>query len=104
MENAFSGCCEGIFLDAIWKAIPDDEEREHPWVVIPSFYLGNGGAEPLDGSCGSPVLTVSSSQRKGLLCVGGVPAGAWYDLKQHLGGHFPISLNAGTNVFNISYT
>jgi len=57
MENAFSGCCEGIFLDAIWKAIPDDEEREHPWVVIPIFYLGNGGAEPLDGSCGSPVLT-----------------------------------------------
>lgn len=26
-------------------------------VVISNFYLGNGGEEPLDGSCGGPVFT-----------------------------------------------
>lgn len=58
MENSFSGLCEGIFMASIWKCIPADGNRHKlPWVVISNFYLGNGGEEPLDESCGSPVLT-----------------------------------------------
>lgn len=58
MNNAFSGYCEGVFTSVVWRSIPENEERgELPWVTISSFYLGNGGEEPLDGSCGSPVLT-----------------------------------------------
>lgn len=58
MENSFSGLCEGIFMASIWKSIPADENpHKLPWVVISNFYLGNGGEKPLDGSCGSPVVT-----------------------------------------------
>lgn len=58
MENAFSGYCEGTFVDTIWKSIPEGEGlRSQPWVIISSFYLGNGLEEPLEGSCGTPVLT-----------------------------------------------
>lgn len=50
--------CEGIFMASIWKSIPADENPyKLPWVVISNFYLGNGGEESLDGSCGSPVVT-----------------------------------------------
>ena len=58
MENSFSGLCEGIFMASIWKRIPADENpHQLPWVVISNFYLGNGGEESFDGSCGSPVFT-----------------------------------------------
>lgn len=58
MENSFSGLCEGIFMASIWKSIPADENpHKLPWVVISNFYLGNGGEESIDGSCGSPVVT-----------------------------------------------
>lgn len=58
MENPFSGYCEGSVVDAVWMSIPEDEGEEAlPWVIITSFYLGNGLEEPLEGSCGSPVLT-----------------------------------------------
>lgn len=58
MENSFSGLCGGVFMASIWKSIPAGENpHKLPWVVIPNLYLGNGGEEPLDGSCGSPVVT-----------------------------------------------
>jgi hypothetical protein len=43
MENSFSGYCEGMFVEAIWKALPVDENRQVvPWVILFSFFMGNG--------------------------------------------------------------
>ena len=58
MENSFSGSCEGISVASVWKSIPVDENpHKLPSAVLSNFYLGNGGEELLDRSCGSPVVT-----------------------------------------------
>lgn len=36
--NSFSGYSEGVFVDAIWKSIPEDNGRKAlPCVIIASF-------------------------------------------------------------------
>jgi hypothetical protein len=58
MENSFSGYCEGMFVETIWKALHVDENRQVlPCVILSSFFMGNGGEEPVGGSCGCPVVT-----------------------------------------------
>ena len=52
MNNPFSGCCEGNTM-ALGAIIPGEGDKEyvaHEWIFF------ENGEEPVDGSCGSPIL------------------------------------------------
>jgi hypothetical protein len=52
MDNPFSGSCEGRVL-ALGARIPEEGERDY---VMHEWHIFENGNEPVDGSCGSPIL------------------------------------------------
>lgn len=57
MDNPFSGHCSGVHLGIKKERVRSDENvLEHKWVTNEWSYFGNAGDEPMEGSCGSPVL------------------------------------------------
>lgn len=57
MNNPFSGHCVGVHLGIEKGRVPSDENvLEHEWVTNEWSYFGNTGNEPMEGSCGSPIL------------------------------------------------
>lgn len=57
MNNPFSGHCVGVYLGIEKGKVPSDENvLEDKWVTNEWSYFGNAGDEPMEGSCGSPVL------------------------------------------------
>ena len=53
MKNAFLGYGKGLFTDVIWKRIWEDWRRYmSPWIIVPSFYVGNRGDGHWKGAAG----------------------------------------------------
>jgi hypothetical protein len=52
MENPFSGSCAGLVL-GLGAKIPEEGDRDY---VLHKWWIFENGNEPVDGSCGSPIL------------------------------------------------
>jgi hypothetical protein len=56
LDNPFSGRCDGVVSLVERKRIPNDEPAPIlDWITVVWVYIGNGGEERSDGSCGSAV-------------------------------------------------
>ena len=57
INNPFSGYCVGLHLGVEKTRMPVDENGlEHKRVTNEWSYFGNARNEPMEGSCGSPIL------------------------------------------------
>lgn len=57
INNPFNGFCEGLFMGSGKYRLPaDGPVANHKWVSTVWVYYGNGRAEPMKGSSGSPIL------------------------------------------------
>ena len=57
MNSPFSGYRDGLHVGVEMKKAPSDEAiHPHDWVTNQWLYVGNDGAGPTEGSCGSAIL------------------------------------------------